>query len=552
MLTFPLLEGLLKLPRFGRPLFCTHLFSTFSQTKGPPDPKSPLFVSPLYQFFEDGVPVPDANSEKFHTFGRSWSAAELRLKSFEDLHKLWFVCLKELNVLSTQETFASRRHVEWNGTSRILKTRLTMKRIRQVVRERKKMYEEAVGLWRRKKQGKPLELSQKEEDMAWALRKVNQVRQNTRSFRKFLRYRRKFLSLLPAMTLLWADKHRPSSLDELDMHPEVTTQLKAFARLGDIPHLLIYGPSGAGKRTRIISLLKTLYTPAAIEKLKIDNKSFDTPSGKTVELHTISSLYHVEMNPRHVDVGFYDRLVVQEMLRDFAQTQQISREAPREYKVAILNEADMLTKDAQHALRRTMEKYMTNLRIILFSSNLGKIIEPLQSRCVLVRVPAPEDEQVKSLLLHVCKQEGILNPSPSLIGEVVAYAQGNIRKALLSLEISLKSKNPNQIEITDWEALIENIAQSLIQEQTPARLLLVRAKFYELLSHCIPASLILKKLAFSLASRTEEFLKRQVCQDAAHYETRIVQGAKSIFHLEAFAAKFMYTFKQYLISMDTF
>ncbi|KGG53096.1 DNA clamp loader [Mitosporidium daphniae] len=130
MLTFPLLEGLLKLPRFGRPLFCTHLFSTFSQTKGPPDPKSPLFVSPLYQFFEDGVPVPDANSEKFHTF------------------------------------------------------------------------------------------------------------------------------------------------------------------------------------------------------------------------------------------------------------------------VAILNEADMLTKDAQHALRRTMEKYMTNLRIILFSSNLGKIIEPLQSRCVLVRVPAPEDEQV--------------------------------------------------------------------------------------------------------------------------------------------------------------
>lgn len=37
-----------------------------------------------------------------------------------------------------------------------------------------------------------------------------------------------------------------------------------------------------------------------------------------------------------------------------------------------------------------------------------------------------------------------------------------------------------------------------------------------------------------------------------HQETRIVQGAKSIFHLEAFAAKFMYTFKQYLISMDTF
>ena len=83
-------------------------------------------------------------------------------------------------------------------------------------------------------------------------------------------------------------------------------------------------------------------------------------------------------------------------------------------------------------------------------------------------------------MLDVCGQEGISNPPHSLVDDVIAYAQGNVRKALLSLEISLKSKrclgrsfviphSPTQIEIADWEALIENIAQSMVQEQTPAR-----------------------------------------------------------------------------------
>ena len=133
MLTFPLGNLITRKCRLTWFILPRYLFFTLPTTKDNVGPKSPLFISPLYQFFEDGVPVPDANSEKFHTFGRfgmvilgrSWSAAELRLKSFDDLHKLWFVCLKELNVLSTQETFAKRRHVEWNGASRILKVSIT-------------------------------------------------------------------------------------------------------------------------------------------------------------------------------------------------------------------------------------------------------------------------------------------------------------------------------------------------------------------------------------------------------------------------------------------
>jgi DNA polymerase III delta prime subunit len=62
--------------------------------------------------------------------------------------------------------------------------------------------------------------------------------------------------------------------------------------------------------------------------------------------------------------------------------------------VVIINEADTLTRDAQAALRRTMEKYMSNMRIILCANSTSKLIAPIKSRCLLVRVAAPTEEEV--------------------------------------------------------------------------------------------------------------------------------------------------------------
>lgn len=59
-----------------------------------------------------------------------------------------------------------------------------------------------------------------------------------------------------------------------------------------------------------------------------------------------------------------------------------------------------MSRDAQSALRRTMEKYTSSLRVILCANSTSKIIGPIRSRCLLLRVGAPSDDQVSALCVH--------------------------------------------------------------------------------------------------------------------------------------------------------
>ncbi|BGP38975.1 Replication factor C (RF-C) subunit [Rhodotorula kratochvilovae] len=354
------------------------------------------------------------------------------------------------------------------------------------------------------------------------------------------------------MGSLFVDKHRPKDLNSLDYHPELSSRLKALAH-GDFPHTLFYGPSGAGKKTRIMATLRELFGPG-VEKIRIEQRTFLTPSKRKLDVNIVQSNYHIELTPS--DLGNYDRSVVQEVLKDIAQTQQVDLNARKRFKVVIINEADGMSRDAQSALRRTMEKFTSSLRIILCANSTSKIIGPIRSRCLLLRVGAPTEDQIGSVLEQTATNEGFsLPPHVSLLLSRISL--GNLRRALLSLEAlytqdpDFKSIKPDHSLLTsgkqdqrdidavprpDWEKYAAKAAEQILAQQTPEKLLEVRGMFYELLVHCIPATLTITR---RLLDRVDEQIKADVAYWSAFYDHRLRQGSKHIFHLEAFAAKIM-------------
>lgn len=151
----------------------------------------------------------------------------------------------------------------------------------------------------------------------------------------------------------------------------------------------------------------------------------------------------------------YDRVIVQDVIKGIAQTQQIDSNAKHQFKgkekanckivnfickylsfiilVVIIDQADELTREAQAALRRTMEKYTSSMRLILCCNSLSKIISPVRSRCLLMRVGRPETTEIVRVLQDVAHKEGFSLPK-ELAVNIAEHSERNMRAALLALE----------------------------------------------------------------------------------------------------------------------
>ena len=189
-------------------------------------------------------------------------------------------------------------------------------------------------------------------------------------------------------------------------------------------------------------------------------------------------------------------------------------------------------------------------------NNPSKVIDPVRSRCLGVRVAAPTELEVCKVLRSVADKERLVLPE-KLAARIAKYSTRNVRRAVLALEgCQVRTKGGDgplsedaPLVLPDWETYIHEIANSITADQSPQRLLQVRDKLFELLSKCVPADVIIKTLTNALITNLDDTLKPQLIASAALYEHRIQLGSKDIFHLEAFVAKFMALYKKYLLAL---
>lgn len=371
---------------------------------------------------------------------------------------------------------------------------------------------------------------------------------------------------------LWADQYRPKTLEKLTYAEDVTDELACLAASGaNFPHLLVYGPSGAGKKTRVLAMLRKLYGNNSIDNMKVDVKNFVTPTNRKLEFNVISSPCHLEITPS--DMGNNDKIVIQDLLKEVGQVEALdftglfkkkddanSSDSPqRKFKVVIINESEKLSRDAQAALRRTMEKFSNTIRLILICDSTSNIIDPIKSRTLGIRIGLPDSDSLCNVFESILNLENDAkrcfpedwDDRKIVYEHIVEECNHNLRLGIMMLEAMYM--NCDKINIStpvikpDWILVIESLSNGILKDRSVAKLTTCRTVLYELLAHAIPGKLILEKMMFNLIKSIDNYgeiknkdnVKLDIVDAASLFDQRLTLGSKDIFHLEGFITKVM-------------
>ena len=336
--------------------------------------------------------------------------------------------------------------------------------------------------------------------------------------------------------ILWMDKYKPKSLEDLTFHPNQTKLLQSLADNSEFPHLIFYGPDGAGKKTRVHCFLSKVYGEG-IYKMNTINKELKIKS-KSISYMVTSSNYHLEFCPS--DVGNNDKFIISHVIKETSSFSQLDAESQKNFKVIVLLEADKMTKEAQSALRRTMEKYSENCRIIMIVNDLASIIDPIRSRCFALRIPAPNKDEIKNILKSIKKSENVDINDKDLESITEKYGK-NVRECITCLQMTSLGNYNKRVYEPEYNNIFNLINSQIIKEQSAKSLREIRSLFMELLIHGFRASYIIYKMTSDLidSNMIKEDIKRKIVEAGSLYDIRAKNGTKDFIHLEAFAAKIM-------------
>jgi len=311
-------------------------------------------------------------------------------------------------------------------------------------------------------------------------------------------------------TSIWTEKYRPKDFENLVGQDDIVNRVKSLTNSMNIPHLLFAGPAGTGKSTLALIVVKELF-------------------GKNWREN------YLELNAsdeRGIDV-------VRQKVKDFARTKAIGDVS---FKVIFLDEADALTKEAQQALRRTMENYSSNCRFVMSCNYSSKIIDPIQSRCVIFRFKLLEKKDIEKRVRLIAEKEG-LQIDDDAIESLYEVSEGDCRRVINLLQASSSISNAVSSDLINTLSASAKPAdiKVVLEYALSGDFLKAKEKLLDvMLKESIAGSDVIKAIQREIWNLDiDPELKVRLTEKTGEIEFRLVEGSDEFIQLEALLASFI-------------
>ena len=265
-------------------------------------------------------------------------------------------------------------------------------------------------------------------------------------------------------------------------HPGITRRFERLAQRADgMPHMVLHGPSGGGKHHLVRGFLHAL-TPACDQVSPVQcqipaQRSSPHEQDSTQDVVVNASRVHLELDGRSLQ---HNKDLAHALIHIFAATKAISSPLPFRSEscggicasfvrlfhhpaVVVVWNAGQLSQATQAALRRPLETLSESCKFILCCSSLTRIIDPIRSRCLAVRVPLPARECIRECLGLLVAQHSLPKEAP--VNTILSLCHRNLTVASCMLQEWSVSR---ALRAMHWHQALFRVAQSLLQFQVRA------------------------------------------------------------------------------------
>ena len=306
---------------------------------------------------------------------------------------------------------------------------------------------------------------------------------------------------------MWVEKYRPQKISEFVNQKEIIGSVSSMLKnQSELPHLLFSGSAGVGKTTAALCVSR--------EILGEHWRDY------TLELNA--------SDERGINM-------VRERVKKFSRFAGLDTEIP--FKVIILDEADEMTTDAQTALRRIVEDTAKICRFILIANNLSKIIEPIQSRCVVFKFTKISAKEILSQLKLISKKEKVKADEKGL-SIISDYTDGDLRHAINILQAAASSGSVTESTVKSVVGLTKTKdVQDVLKLALNGKISDSRDKMIELIKvYGMSESDFLKYINQAVFSSKSNNLEAML-EIIAKYDYRVLVGANPEIQLSALLAE---------------